>query len=62
MIIQKIMHLESAKNTIFVKSPNLKVLIKNVLFHRKRTKKVSGKKDNENIEKNAKFRSQVDFR
>jgi hypothetical protein len=32
--------LESAKNTFFVRSPKLKILIKNVLLYRKRTKKV----------------------
>jgi hypothetical protein len=31
---------ESAKNTFFVMSPKLKILIKNVLLYRKRTKKV----------------------
>jgi hypothetical protein len=31
---------ESAKNTFFVTSPKLKILIKNVLLYRKRTKKV----------------------
>jgi hypothetical protein len=31
---------ESAKNTIFVTSPKLKILIKNVLLYRKRTNKV----------------------
>jgi hypothetical protein len=31
---------ESAKNTFFVPSPKLKILIKNVLQYRKRTKKV----------------------